>query len=106
MRIAIDTGSLAIPHKTGVAKYVLRLVEHLEELDDGNEYLTCYRLSRWKKRKYFYRPKKASTKLKLFQEPLFTGRGIDGKSKAVEPVETGHHYFPGEARLQPGSPRR
>ncbi len=77
MRIAIDTGSLAIPHKTGVAKYVLRLIEHLEELDDGNEYLTCYRLSRWKKRKHFYRPKKASTKLKLFQEPLFTGRGID-----------------------------
>lgn len=77
MRIAIDAGSLAVTHKTGVAKYILRLIEHLEKSGDENEYLTCYRLSRWKKRKHFYRPRKKTTRVRLFQEPLPFGRGID-----------------------------
>jgi glycosyltransferase involved in cell wall biosynthesis len=77
MRIAIDASSAAVPGKTGVAKYILRLIENLEKQDDNNDYVIYYRLSRWKKREYFYRPIGKSTKIKLFQEPLFTGRGID-----------------------------
>ena len=77
MKIAIDASSLAVPHKTGVAKYALRLIESLEKIDSENEYTICYRLSRWKKREYFYRPRNAGNGLKLFQEPFFFGRGID-----------------------------
>ena len=38
MRIAIDASSAAIEHKTGVAKYIEQLIEHLEEVDsdEGN----------------------------------------------------------------------
>jgi glycosyltransferase involved in cell wall biosynthesis len=77
MRIAIDAGSAAIPGKTGVAKYIHLLMEHLEKLDDDHEYLVCYRLSRWKRREHFYRPLRETTKVRLFQEPFFSGRGID-----------------------------
>ncbi len=77
MRIGIDASSQAVREKTGVAKYVQRLVEHLEQIDDENEYVIYYRLSRLKRRTYFYRPRKPTTKIKIFQEPLFTGRGID-----------------------------
>jgi glycosyltransferase involved in cell wall biosynthesis len=77
MRIAIDASSLAVPYKTGVAKYVLRLIEHLEAAGEKNEYLACYRLSRWKKREHFYRPTGKRNKVKLFQEPFFFAGGID-----------------------------
>ncbi|RJP24576.1 MAG: glycosyltransferase family 1 protein [Candidatus Abyssobacteria bacterium SURF_5] len=77
MRIAIDASSAAIEQKTGVAKYITRLIENLEALDDDNEYVVYYRLSRWKRRANFYRPRKRTTKVKFFQEPFFRGRGID-----------------------------
>ena len=77
MKIAIDASSLAVPHKTGVAKYALRLIESLEKIDKANEYRIYYRLSRWKKREHFYRPRNAGNRLKLFQEPFFFGRGLD-----------------------------
>jgi glycosyltransferase involved in cell wall biosynthesis len=77
MRIAIDASSAVVPGMTGVAKYILRLIEHLEKLDDENEYLIFYRLSRWKKREHFYLPRRVTTKVRLFQEPFFSGRGID-----------------------------
>lgn len=102
MRIAIDASSLAVPHKTGVAKYVSRLIERLEEPDDGNEYLIYHRLSRWKKRQYFYRPKRETTKVRLFQEPFFSGRGIDifhgpdarlPRIRGVKLVATVHDLF-------------
>ncbi|MBI4831263.1 MAG: glycosyltransferase, partial [Candidatus Lindowbacteria bacterium] len=76
MRIAIDASSAAIPQRTGVAKYIHRLIENLEELDEQNEYVVCYRLSRWKRQSHFYQPRKATTKVKLFQEPLGVGRNI------------------------------
>ena len=77
MKIAIDASSAAVPQKTGVPRYIQRLIEHLEEIDDENEYIIYYRLSRLKNRRYFYQPKKPTTKVRVFQEPLFTGRGID-----------------------------
>ncbi|MBI5117369.1 glycosyltransferase family 4 protein [Candidatus Poribacteria bacterium] len=77
MRIAIDASSAAVPQKTGIAKYVHRLIENLEELDTENEYVVLYRLSRWKRRGCFYAPRKKTTTIKLFQEPVFSGRGID-----------------------------
>lgn len=77
MKIAIDASSSAVQKKTGVAKYILRLIEYLEKQDDDNEYIVCYRLSRWKKRGFFYRPSRKTTKVRLFQEPFFFFRGID-----------------------------
>lgn len=77
MKIGIDASSAAIEQKTGVATYITHLVKHLEALDDGNEYVIYYRLSRRKNRPFFYAPKKASTKVKLFQEPFFRGLGLD-----------------------------
>ncbi len=77
MRIAIDASSAAIPQKTGVAKYIQRLIENAERLDDKNEYMICYRLSRRKNRRHFYQPQVQSTKVRLFQEPFFTGKGLD-----------------------------
>ncbi len=77
MKIAIDASSSAVQKKTGVAKYILRLIEYLEQQDDDNEYVVCYRLSRWKKREFFYRPRRKTTKVRLFQEPFFSCRGID-----------------------------
>lgn len=77
MKIAIDASSSAVPQKTGVAKYIQRLLENLERIDNNNEYLICYRLSRWKRREHFYKPQNRNVKVKLFQEPFFFGRGID-----------------------------
>jgi alpha-1,3-rhamnosyl/mannosyltransferase len=77
MRIAIDASSAAASQKTGVAKYISRLIEHLEKLGDDNEYSIYYRVSRWKKRAYFYRPIKETTRVRLFQEPLISGKKID-----------------------------
>jgi glycosyltransferase involved in cell wall biosynthesis len=77
MRIALDASSAAVSQRTGVAKYIHRLIEHLEKADDNNEYLIYYRLSRWKKRAHFYRPTKTTTKVRLFQEPFLKTRGID-----------------------------
>lgn len=77
MKVAIDASSAAVPQKTGVAKHIQRLIEHAEELDDENEYVIYYRLSRRKNRRYFYHPQKRTTKVGLFQEPFFTGRGLD-----------------------------
>jgi glycosyltransferase involved in cell wall biosynthesis len=77
MNIAIDASSAAVQKKTGVAKYILRLIENLEGQDDDNNYTICYRLSRWKKREFFYQPRRKTTKIKLFQEPFFFGRNVD-----------------------------
>jgi glycosyltransferase involved in cell wall biosynthesis len=77
MRIAIDASSSAVANRTGVAKYILRLIEYLERQPDDNEYLVYYRLSRWKKRQFFYHPLRETTKVKLLQEPFCVGRGID-----------------------------
>lgn len=77
MKIALDASSAAASQRTGVAKYVHRLIEHLEMVDDDNEYLIYYRLSRWKKRASFYRPTKTTTRIRLFQEPFTKTKGID-----------------------------
>jgi len=77
LTIGIDASSAVSAERTGVAKLVGRLIEHLEAMDDANKYVIYHRLSRWKNREYFYRPKRATTKVKVLQEPFFTGRGID-----------------------------
>lgn len=77
LRIAIDASSAAGPRGTGIARYIHCLIEHLEEIDQENEYWICYRLSRLKGRRYFYRPLRKSTRVRMFQEPFFSGRGID-----------------------------
>lgn len=77
MKIGIDASAAALAEKTGVARYVTRLIEHLDGLDDDNEYIVYYRLSRWKNRAYFYRPTRNTTRIRVFQEPFFWGGGLD-----------------------------
>lgn len=77
MRIAIDATSAAVDQPTGIARYIHRLIEHLEAIDCENEYWVCYRLSRLRAYRYFYRPARGTTRVRIFQEPLSPGRGID-----------------------------
>ncbi|GAB4338980.1 MAG: glycosyltransferase family 1 protein [Candidatus Abyssubacteria bacterium] len=76
MKIAIDASSAAVRQRTGVAKYIHRLIENLEGVDGRNEYTVYYRLSRRGMRDCFYEPKKPSVKVGLFQEPFSRCRGI------------------------------
>jgi glycosyltransferase involved in cell wall biosynthesis len=76
MKIAIDASSAAVPQRTGVAKYIHRLIENLEGVDGSNEYMVYYRLSRRGMRHCFYEPKKNSVKVGLFQEPFSRCRGV------------------------------
>ncbi len=77
MRIAIDASSAAVPRKTGIARYIHRLIEHLGRIDRENEYLVCYRLSRLRSFRHFYRPGRKNMRVRIFQEPFFFGRGVD-----------------------------
>lgn len=70
MKIAIDASSAARPDGTGIARYISSLVENLEKIDDVNTYYICYRLSRLRKRRYFYKPLRATTRTKIIQEPF------------------------------------
>lgn len=77
MRIAIDASSTAVARKTGIARYIQCLIDHLGKIDRENEYLVCYRLSRLKGFRHFYRPVRQNMQVKIFQEPFSSGRGID-----------------------------
>lgn len=77
MRIAIDASSAVARRKTGIARYVRRLIEHLGEIDRENEYLVYYRLSRLKGACHLYWPVWKNMRVRIFQEPCFSGRGID-----------------------------
>jgi len=77
VRIAIDATSAAVPHRTGIARYIQSLIEHLKEIDQENEYWVCYRLSRLKEFRHLYRPAAKNARVRFFQEPFPPGRGID-----------------------------
>jgi glycosyltransferase involved in cell wall biosynthesis len=52
VRIAIEATALMKPQRTGVARYVVNLVRSLAEEAPDDEFLLCYRLSRYARRRH------------------------------------------------------
>ncbi len=79
MIIALDASNLACEQPTGVAVYGRQLVRHLAVLDRENRYVLCYRLSRWRDRRFFLRIDEPNFQIKIIQEPFhpFFMRRID-----------------------------
>ena len=53
MRVAIDASAVARANRTGIANYTLNVIEHLAAVAPDTQFVLCYRLSRWKRRRYF-----------------------------------------------------
>ncbi len=74
--IALDATYTVDPQPSGVATYSRQLIAGLASLDVPHDFLLCYRLSRFGRRREFMRPKSAAAKLaptfsvRLFQEGL------------------------------------
>jgi len=73
--IALDATYSVDPQLTGIGVYSRRLIETLLTLDTPHEFLICYRLSRWRRRKHFLRPgsspgARARYSVRVYQEPL------------------------------------
>jgi glycosyltransferase involved in cell wall biosynthesis len=113
MHVALDASNLAKKAPTGVAVYGIRLIDHIAALDRENRYTLCYRLSRWKDRRYFHRVHQHNFRTKIIQEPLnlfFTKRvdlfhGLDARmydSPRVKNVVT-IHDLPQHSNLYSGT---
>ena len=70
MHVALDASNLALEAPTGVAIYGIHLIREIALLDKENQYTLCYRLSRWKDRRHFYRVNQSNFRTKIIQEPL------------------------------------
>jgi glycosyltransferase involved in cell wall biosynthesis len=70
MNIAIEASSLARPDPTGVAAYGVNLIRQMASLDSRNQYYLCYRLSRIRDRRHFFRMDRPNVHVKIFQEPF------------------------------------
>ncbi len=73
--IAIDATYALETNPSGIAVYSRRLLQALAELESPHRFLACYRLSRFGRRRKFFRPLRKSPRLPLFsarlyQEPL------------------------------------
>ncbi|MGO9275777.1 MAG: glycosyltransferase family 4 protein [Terriglobia bacterium] len=69
--IALDATYTVDPQPSGVAMYSQRLIESLLDLDTPHRFLVCYRLSRWKRRRLFMRPRAPTNfSVRWFQEGL------------------------------------
>jgi glycosyltransferase involved in cell wall biosynthesis len=70
--IALDATYTVDPQPSGVAMYSKRLIESLLDLDTPHRFLVCYRLSRFKWRRAFMRPRPGEHRfsVRLFQEHL------------------------------------
>ncbi len=101
MHVAFDASNLALEAPTGVAIYGTNLIREIASLDKENQYTLCYRLSRWKDRRHFYRVNQSNFRTKIIQEPLdllFTRKidlfhGLDARmydSRRVKNVVTIH----------------
>jgi glycosyltransferase involved in cell wall biosynthesis len=77
MKIAIDASAAAKPVRSGVATATVNMLAALARLDQRNQYLVCYRLSRLKHWRRFYRPDAGNFRIKLIQEPLLFPRQAD-----------------------------
>ncbi len=77
LRIGIDASPLAKKERTGIARYVLSLVDALGRTADGEEVLLCYRLSRMRRVAHFHRVRRPNFGVRVFQEgftPLLARR--------------------------------
>jgi len=70
MHIALDASNLARKAPTGVAVYGIHLIRQIASLDKENQYTLCYRLSRWKDRRFFFEVDQPNFRTKIIQEPL------------------------------------
>ncbi len=70
MHVALDASNLASKAPTGVAIYGINLIRQIASLDKENQYTLCYRLSRWKDRRYFFEVAQRNFRTKIIQEPL------------------------------------
>ncbi len=69
MRIAIDASSLT-SEGGGIQTYIRALLDALLALDQENTYALCYRWSRLREWKRFYRPEAPNWRIKMIQEPF------------------------------------
>lgn len=101
MRVAFDASNLARREPTGIAVYGTNLIRNIAALDTESQYYLCYRLSRWKDRRFFYEADRPNFRTKIIQEPLnflFTRKidlfhGLDARmygSRRVKNVVTIH----------------
>ncbi len=101
MHVALDASNLATAAPTGVAIYGIKLIRQIAALDKENRYTLCYRLSRWKDRRFFFDVHQENFRRKIIQEPLdfvFTRKidlfhGLDARmydSRRVKNVVTIH----------------
>jgi len=79
LRIGIDASALAKKERTGVARYVLSLVDGLGSIGEaaGEEFRLCYRLSRLRRAVHFHRVRRPNFAVRVFQEgftPLLARR--------------------------------
>ena len=73
--IAIDATYALELNPSGIAVYSRRILEALADLESPHRFLACYRLSRFGRRRGFFRPPRKSARhpefsVRLYQEPL------------------------------------
>ncbi len=101
MNIAIEASNLIGPNRTGVGVYGENLINNIASMDSDNQYYLCYRLSRLKHRRFFFKVEQQNFRTKIFQEPfnqIFMKRldlyhGLDArvcKEKKVKKLVTIH----------------
>ncbi len=61
---------MAKRERTGIARYVLSLVEALGRVDGEDDFLLCYRLSRLRRAAHFHRVRRPNFRLRVFQEGM------------------------------------
>jgi glycosyltransferase involved in cell wall biosynthesis len=94
LRIGIDVSALAKKERTGVARYVLSLVDAMAAVGGGDEFVLCYRLSRLRRAAHFHRVRRPNFSIRVFQEgftPLLARRlavfhGPDARIPRLGPV--------------------
>ncbi len=80
MRIALDATALLKAHRTGVARYVSNLVRALAVAAPEDEFVLCYRLSRFSRRRYRIPP----------PSPRFSARWIQGGWPGPRGIDVAH----------------
>lgn len=68
-RIGLDVTYAVDPQPSGMAVYSSKLIEGLLSLGSSHRFFACYRLSRFRQRGRFVRPRKGLS-VRLFQEPV------------------------------------
>ncbi len=113
MKIAIDASNLAQGERTGVAVYGCNLIEEFARMQGEDCFVLCYRFSRLKRRRFFFRVSSPRFCTKIVQEPLHPlfMRGLDlyhgldarlyrsGKVKKVVTIHDLYRFTPQAAAV-------